>query len=134
MMTFSSIADKFLDELGYSPMYCKSEEEARKAAAELNENSNSYPVYYFKSDTTGEKSFEEFYVPGEHLDMNRFQALGIIDSVQIPPMDKLNSFLANLTIILTDKNTSKVEIVKVLQEYLPNFNHEEKGKNLDQKM
>ena len=134
MMTFSSIADKFLAELGYKVEYCKSEEEARKMAAELPENSDKYPVYYFKSDTTGEKSFEEFYVPGEHLDMERFNSLGVIDSVQPRPLDELNGFLAELTDILTDKNTAKAEIVSVMQKYLPNFVHEEKGKNLDQKM
>ena len=134
MMTFSSIADKFLAELGYKVEYCKSEEEARKMAAELPENSDKYPVYYFKSDTTGEKSFEEFYVPGEHLDMERFNSLGVIDSVQPRPLDELNGFLAELTDILTDKDTAKAEIVSVMQKYLPNFVHEEKGKNLDQKM
>lgn len=134
MMTFSSIADKFLSELGYEVVYCQSEEEARKMAAELLEDSNKYPVYYFKSDTTGEKSFEEFYVPGEHLDMERFNALGVIDSVQPRPLDELNDFLAKLTDILADQSTTKAEIVSVMQNYLPNFVHEEKGKNLDQKM
>lgn len=134
MMTFSSIADKFLVELGYTPQYCQSEEEARKTAAGLSENSVSYPVYYFKSDTTGEKSFEEFYVPGEHLDMQRFKSLGVIDAVQPRPIVELNVFLAKLTEILDVAQTSKAEIVDVLSQYLPNFSHEEKGKNLDQKM
>ena len=134
MMTFSSIADKFLAELGYVPLYCKSEEEARKVASNLNEQTNSYPVYYFKSDTTGEKSFEEFYVAGEHLDLQRFQALGIIDSVPPRPMEELNGFLCKLSGILACDNTSKAEIVVALKTYLPNFDHEERGKNLDQKM
>ena len=134
MMTFSSIADRFLTEHGYVPYYCQSEEEARQMAAELPANSDKYPVYYFKSDTTGEKSFEEFYVPGEHLDMERFNSLGVIDSVRPRPLDELDSFLNCLTDILADKNTTKAEIVSVMQKYLPNFVHEEKGKNLDQKM
>ena len=134
MMTFSSIADKFLAELGYKPMYCMSEEEARKAASELSVQSAEYPVYYFKSDTTGEKSFEEFYVPGEHLNMERFSALGVIDSVQPRPVEELDAFLTNLAGILSQKDTSKADIVNVLKDYLPNFCHEEKGKNLDQKM
>ena len=134
MMTFSSIADKFLAAQGYIPEYCKSEEEAKKVAAERSENSKTYPVYYFKSDTTGEKSFEEFYVPGEHLDLDRFQSLGVIDSVKPRPIDELNSFLENLSAILSRKETTKAEIVTALKRYLPNFSHEEKGKNLDQKM
>ena len=134
MMTFSSIADKFLAELGYKVEYCQSEEEARKMAAELPADSDKYPVYYFKSDTTGEKSFEEFYVPGEHLNMERFSALGVIDSVQPRPLNELNDFLGQLAEILADKDTTKAEIVTVMKKYLPNFVHEEKGKNLDQKM
>ena len=134
MMTFSSIADKFLHSLGYEIKYCSSEEEARKFAAEMPKNSKDYPVYYFKSDTTGEKGFEEFYVPGEHLDLERFNALGVIDSVVPPPKDKLDSFLTNLNSALQKESTSKEEIVTILKSYLPNFNHEEKRKNLDQKM
>lgn len=134
MMTFSSIADKFLEELGYTPRYCQSEEEARKAAVELPEDAATYPVYYFKSDTTGEKSFEEFFIPGEHLNMKRFNALGIIDSVEPRPIAELDEFLYQLADILAKTETSKAEIVSAMQRYLPNFAHEEKGKNLDQKM
>jgi FlaA1/EpsC-like NDP-sugar epimerase len=134
MMTFSSIADKFLQALGYEVKYCSSEEEARKFAAEMPEDSKEYPVYFFKSDTTGEKGYEEFYVPGEHLDLQRFQSLGVIDSVNPRPKDELDSFLTNLNTILQKETTSKEEIVSILKTYLPNFNHEEKGKNLDQKM
>ena len=134
MMTFSSIADKFLQSLGYEVKYCSSEEEARKFAAEMPIDSKEYPVYYFKSDTTGEKGYEEFYVPGEHLDMGRFAALGVIDSVKPRSKDELDSFLKKLNDILQKESTSKEEIVSVLKAYLPNFNHEEKGKNLDQKM
>lgn len=134
MMTFSSIADKFLPALGYEVKYCASEEEARQFAATMPSDSKQYPVYYFKSDTTGEKSFEEFYVPGEHLDLERFTSLGVIDSVKPRPKDELDSLLKNLETILKRETTTKQEIVSVLKEYLPNFCHEEKGKNLDQKM
>lgn len=134
MMTFSSIADKFLADMGFVPQYCQSEEEARMIASKLPEKSEKYPVYYFKSDTTGEKSFEEFYIPGEHLNMERFQALGIIDSVQARPLAQLDEFFGYLEEILAKKETTKAEIVTILQKYLPNFVHEEKGKNLDQKM
>lgn len=134
MMTFSSIADKFLQTLGYEIRYCSNEEEARKFAAEMPVDSKTYPVYYFKSDTTGEKGYEEFYVPGEHLNMERFKALGVIDSVKPRPIAELDSFLANLTDILIKPDTTKAEIVFAMEKYLPNFKHEEKGKNLDQKM
>ena len=134
MLTFSSIADKFLNMLGYEVKYCQSEEEARKFSAEMPVDSKVYPVYYFKSDTTGEKGYEEFFVPGEHLDMDRFQSLGIIDSVIPRAKDELDGFLASLTEKMASADVTKAEIVQALQTYLPNFCHEEKGKNLDQKM
>lgn len=134
MMTFSSIADRFLHDLGYEVKYCASEEEARKFAAEMPMDTKEYPVYYFKSDTTGEKGYEEFYVPGEHLDLDRFKNLGVIDSVKPRSKNEVYSFLSELESILARDDTTKEIIVKALREYLPNFNHEEKGKNLDQKM
>ena len=134
MMTFSSIADKFLLALGYEIKYCTSEEEARKFAAETPLGCKEYPVFYFKSDTTGEKGYEEFFVQGEHLDLERFKALGVIDSVKPRPKDELNIFLTDLNGVLQKDTTTKEEIVSVLKAYLPNFHHEEKGKNLDQKM
>lgn len=134
MMTFSSIADKLLQSLGYEVKHCLSEEEARRFAAEMPMDSKVYPVYYFKSDTTGEKGYEEFFVPGEHLNLKRFTALGIIDSVKPRPKNEIDAFLSTLNAILQKEITSKEEIVSVIKAYLPNFKHEEKGKNLDQKM
>ena len=134
MMTFSSIADIFLQTLGYEVKYCASEEEARIFAAEMPQNCKEYPVYYFKSDTTGEKGYEEFFVSGEHLDLERFNALGVIDQVKPRSKNELDSFLSELEAILQKDATTKDEIVSVMKDYLPNFIHEEKKKNLDQKM
>ena len=134
MMTFSSIADSFLRALGYEPKQCASEEEAREFAAKMSPDTKEYPVYYFNSDTTGEKGYEEFFVPGEHLDLERFNALGVIDSVKPRPQEEINAFLEKLDTTLRQETASKEDIVSVLKSYLKNFNHEEKGKNLDQKM
>lgn len=134
MMTFSSIADKFLSDLGYKIKYCSSEEEARKFASEMPANSDTYPVYYFTSDTTGEKSFEEFFVHGEQVNLNRFQALGVIEDVQKKAMSEIDDFFSKLDQVLSNPNVTKQDIVVVLKAFIPNFEHEEKGKNLDQKM
>ena len=134
MMTFSSIADHFLHSMGYEVKHCFSEEEARRFAAEMPVDSKEYPVYYFSSDTTGEKSFEEFYVPGEQVNMNRFKTLGVIEEVQARSLTEINSFFDQLKTILSNPNTQKEDIVKTIKEFIPNFEHIEKGKNLDQKM
>ena len=81
MITFSSICDRFLRTLGYEKKECATDEEARRYAAEMADDSKIYPVVYFKSDTTGEKGYEEFYVPGERLNLERFSSLGVIEDV-----------------------------------------------------
>lgn len=134
MMTFSSIADKFLTQLGYKIKYCNSEEEARQFASQMSEDTDTYPVYYFASDTTGEKGYEEFYIPGEKLNMKRFSSLGVIEDYPIRDKKELDDFFNKMTILFKNKDFQKVDVVALLKEFIPNFEHEEKGKNLDQKM
>lgn len=134
MMTFSSIADEFLHSLGYEVKHCSSEEEARRYAAQMPVDGKTYPVYYFASDTTGEKSFEEFYVEGEQINLERFCSLGVIEEVRTCRMEELDVFLEKMRFTLNDSKTDKEEIVGVMKELIPNFEHIEKGKNLDQKM
>ena len=56
MKTFSAIAEDLLRELGFEADRCASEEEARQKALALTEDSNTYPVYFFESNTSGEKA------------------------------------------------------------------------------
>lgn len=134
MMTFSDICDKFLTQLGYKIKYCSNEEEARKFAAEMPANSDTYPVYYFQSDTTGEKSFEEFYIPGEKINMERFSSLGVIEEYPCKPLDQIDTYFSQLQTLFSQPNFTKADVVNLLKVFVPNFEHEEKGKNLDQKM
>ena len=82
LVTFSSIAVKYLASLGYEAVECETEDEARSRVAELK-SQHKYPVYFFKSDTTGEKDFEEFFMEGERLDMERFESLGVILLIRV---------------------------------------------------
>ena len=134
MMTFSAICDQFLHVLGYTPKPCTSDEEAKRIAITRSIDSKEYPVVYFKSDTTGEKDYEEFFVPGEVLDMERFRSLGVIKNVKARPLAEVDQLFAALHKLFTQVDFTKEEIVKVMKDFIPNFNHEEKGKNLDQKM
>lgn len=134
MITFSSICDRFLETLGYEKKECASDNEAKKFAAEMPEDSKVYPVVYFKSDTTGEKDYEEFYVPGEKLDMTRFYSLGVIEGIEQRSIEELNRFFEDLESIFHKTDFSKSEVVSAIKRFLPNFEHIEKGKNLDQKM
>ena len=136
MLTFSSICDKFVEAHGMKVDLCETDEEAKLKASQLSTLNSQlkYPVVYFKSDTTGEKAYEEFYVPGEKLDMNRFKSLGVIEEVAKRPMNEIDSFFAEMEHIFAKADFTKEEVVKAIKKFIPNFEHEEKGKNLDQKM
>ena len=100
----------------------------------LNLEPVKYPTVYFASDTTGEKAYEEFYVPGEKLDMQRFKALGVVEQTTRHQMDEVNEFFDKLESIFAKEDFTKAQVVEAIKEFIPNFEHEEKGKNLDQKM
>ena len=134
MMTFSEIANHFLRCQGLEPQECASEEEAKCLAARRNGSSKRYPVYYFESDTSGEKPFEEFVANGECADLESFQSLGIIRNAPRKPMNEIQQLTTSLSELLTNRNLEKSDIVEALQTFLPSFQHIETGKNLDQKM
>lgn len=133
MKTFSSICDDFIMEMGYKKHECNSDEEAKEFAAR-NLPGDTYPVVYFISDTTGEKGYEEFVVDGESSDMNRFDSLGVITETTHRNIEEVNKLINDLDAIFHDRAFTKAQIVSCLKDFLPNFEHEEKGKNLDQKM
>ena len=142
MLTFSSICDKFVTANGLEKDPCTTDAEAKKKAAAIdngqwsmaNGQSLKYPTVYFKSDTTGEKAYEEFYVPGEKIDMQRFQSLGVVEQTTRHEMEEVNTFFEKLEAIFADPAFTKAQVVGAIKEFIPNFEHEEKGKNLDQKM
>lgn len=134
MLTFSSICDDYIKALGYKKKECFNDEEAKKFASEMPFNNDEYPVVYFKSDTTGEKAFEEFYVPGEKIDLNRFISLGVIEESKIRPINEIESFFNEIEEIFSKEDFTKEEVVQSIKKFIPNFEHEEKGRNLDQKM
>ena len=142
MLTFSAICDGFVKANGFEKDLCSSDKEAILKASQLEFPSDfshqtsaiKYPTVFFKSDTTGEKAYEEFYVPGEKIDMQRFQALGVVEQTTRHEMDEVNGFFDKLEGIFAREDFTKAQVVEAIKEFIPNFEHEEKGKNLDQKM
>ena len=142
MLTFSAICDDFVKAEGFVKKECSSDNEAKAFAASLNTDAHDsglsviaeYPVVYFNSDTTGEKPYEEFYVLGEKIDMQRFQALGVVEQTVRHSMDEVDRFFEKLEGIFAKDDFTKAQVVDAIREFIPNFEHEEKGKNLDQKM
>ena len=135
LITFSEIAKSYLKERGYKPYECQSEKEARDRAEELIAK-KCWPCYFFTSDTTGEKDFEEFFTDKEDLDMNRFETVGVIKNQPIFDVAKLDEFMIGIDFLREKGAWTKEDIIRLYFGILPEFSHthKETGKYLDQRM
>ena len=132
LTTFSDIAQRYIKNLGYEPHLCKSEEEARSQSKDLISR-KKWPCFFFKSDTC-EKDFEEFFTENEKLDLNRFKNLGIIKNNAIYDSVLLESFLENIKDLSEKTTWNKKSIVDLFHQIIPDFDHKETGKYLDERM
>jgi FlaA1/EpsC-like NDP-sugar epimerase len=133
LVSFKSITELFFKESGKAVSHCFTENEAKEKAANL-EKTDPYPVYYFKSETSGEKLFEEFYTENDTIDLNSYEGLGVIKNAVKLTTQEVEQSLNDLKKVIDSSNCDKAGIVKALKKYLPGFEHIETGKNLDQKM
>ena len=133
LVTFSDIAVRFLKSRGYEHYECESENEARLMAEELI-NNRQWPCFFFRSDTTGEKDFEECFTESEELDMGRFETIGVINNEPSFDCAKLDEFMEGIEALRTKKSWTKEDIIRLYFNLLPNFSHKETGKYLDQRM
>ena len=133
LITFSDIAVRYLAALGYEAYECVTEDEARSRAAELIAQ-RKWPCYFFKSDTTGEKDFEEFFTDKEVLDMARFESIGVIKNEPVFDSVVLDDFVARIDSMKQRGLWDKAELVELFNKMIPDFNHKETGKYLDGRM
>ena len=133
LITFSEIAVKYLQKKGLEPYLCATEEGAREKMKELD-MTKQWPCLFTRSDTTGEKDFEEFYTDEEMLDMDRFNSIGIIKNEIGDNEDKLNFFENSINKMLERKEWTKQDILELFKYMIPDFQHKETGKYLDGKM
>lgn len=133
LTTFSDIAERYIESRGFEPYRCSSEDEARARADELI-GSKRWPCYFFESDTTGEKDFEEFFTDKELLDMSRFVNLGVIKNEANYDASLLNNFLESISKIRAQSHWEKGSIVNLFNKMIPDFDHKETGKYLDGRM
>ena len=133
LISFSDIAVRFLDYLGYQPYECESEDEARKKASELIAR-KLWPCYFFRSDTTGEKDFEEFFTDQEDINLEKFDSIGVIKNDANFNESNLDHFYLQIKSLKKEKFWNKDDLIKLFFNLLPDFNHKETGKYLDQRM
>ena len=133
LITFADIAVRYLTSLGYEPVECATEEEARDSAERLIAE-RKWPCYFFRSDTTGEKDFEEFFTADEKVDLDRYDGIGVI--ANDPRFDGalLDEFAAGIERLRRDGRWTKRDILDLFFKLIPSFEHLETGKYLDQRM
>ena len=134
LLTFSEIAVMVLSAHGFVPDLCASEEEAKEKAARMEAGSKTWPCYFFESDTTGEKPFEEFYTDADRVNFDRYRNVGVISQPPWTDREAIDRSLAAFEEIRRGVRWRKEDMVEAIRIIVPELEHEEKGKNLDQKM
>lgn len=132
LINFSDILPLFLEESGFKPYLCSSEEEARKSMSQTSKG--LYPVFFFKSDTNGEKLYEEFFTDNETPNHTQFESLGIIKKTSNYSREQVGAMISSLRSVFYDRTPDKPEIIRAIRDFIPEFDHIETGLNLDTKM
>ena len=127
---FKEIALDFLKENGFTPKLVFSEKEAKDF--DFDKNPNWYPIYFFNTDTSGEKTYEEFYSDDEDYEINKYDSLGVINSKEEKIL--FEDVETDFETVFNNPNSRKSDIIDIIKKYVPNFIHIETGKHLDQKM
>jgi FlaA1/EpsC-like NDP-sugar epimerase len=133
LITFAEIAVKYLQNLGYEPYQCETEDEARELTHTLPPE-GKWPCLFTKSDTTGEKDFEEFFTSNETLDMECYESLGIIKKEALFNAQLIAEFETSIAKLKKEQTWTKNQIIKLFYKTIPSFGHKETGKHLDSKM
>lgn len=138
MIPFDDIVRDLLDDLKLGTYDCATAQEAKDRVATFIKDPEArkmgYPVEFFDSDTSGEKAFEEFFTEKEVLDMDSFVNLGVIKNARKRSIAEIEQILQDLIVLFASGIANKAQVVEALKDYLPNFQHIEKGKGLDQRM
>ena len=133
LVNFKSITEDFFNYLNKDIKICKSEKEAKEIALNLSDNS-SYPVYFFKTDTSGEKLFEEFYTSEDEVNFNLYESIGVVTNSLKPSFSEMEVTIKEIETLFKRESYNKEDVIKIMNKILPNFNHIETGRSLDQKM
>ena len=127
---FKEIALDFLKENGFEPELVQSEKEAKNF--DFDKNPTKYPIYLFKTDTSGEKTYEEFYNEEEDYNTDNYDSLGFINTPEIKI--SFEDVEADFENAFNNPSSKKSDLANIIKKYVPDFTHIETGKHLDQKM
>ena len=133
LTSFAEIAVRYLDQLGYEPYFCETEEEARQLSQTMPQK-KKWPCYFTITDTTGENDVEEFYTDTETLDLSSFAGIGVIKNELLYDEVPLDFFINTINQYKRQKRWSKEQLLELFTYMVPEFAHKDTGKYLDAKM
>jgi len=133
LIKIHDVADRFVRGAGYEPIACATEQEARDSVDKFKAK-GWWPVYSFSTDTTGEKLFEEFMEASSVVDNVTYEGVSVIKNEQDPDFLELCSALSKIENLLDSGIWSKKDLVNITKEIISNFDHEDNGFYLDDKM
>jgi FlaA1/EpsC-like NDP-sugar epimerase len=133
LVSFADMAVRYLESIGYEPFPCDSEEEARSRVAELA-HQRRWPCYFFRTDTTGEKDFEEFHTDDEDVEWERFHDVGVVRNEVPWDPNRLEHFENTIAHLRAAGQWKKSDLVDLVHRTLGEFDHRETFKYLDERM
>lgn len=130
LSSFPEIAEAILDVYNIKPLLCASDDDARK---QFPPPDGYWPCHFSPSDTSGEKSVEEFYRATDKLNFDDFHSVGFVNEA-VTPRESIESFASAIAALRAKSKWEKDDIVKAIKSAVPELDHIERGRNLDQKM
>ena len=106
LVNFKSITEDFFKYLKKDIKICKSEKEAKEIALNLSDNS-SYPVYFFKTDTSGEKLFEEFYTSEDKVNFDLYESIGVVTNSLKPSFSEMELTIKEIETLFKRESITK---------------------------
>jgi FlaA1/EpsC-like NDP-sugar epimerase len=133
-MSFAELAVRLLESMGLQAERYASEEEAKRSPLLSEPHPAAWPCYFGQSDTSGEKDIERFAAADETLDRSRFEAVSVVTQTAPVSAEVLRVARARLLDIRQQQEWSKADIVEAVRVAVPELQHTDRGRHLDQKM
>ena len=130
LISLKEITIKYVNQMGYDVEVCHTEDEARSKSKEIKKT-GKWPCYFFNTDTTGEKRFEEFHTRTEDLDLDIYEDIGIIKLDYEYDENSLLYFQHEIDTMINKGQWNRKDIINLFCKILPNFDHIEKNLHLD---
>lgn len=133
LANFKSVAKGFLKNFDKIPIFIPDELEAKFAMLSLDTD-KYWPVNTFKSDTVGEKPFEEFFTESETINTGNFQDLASVKFTSPHTKSVVDTFVRDFQKIQPFHACAREQMIELVKEFVPTFAHTGGSKFLNERM